>query len=243
MNPAVTDRYTIHVVDDDDGFRNSMLRLLSASGWQAVGHRCAGEFLLADNTDQPCCILLDMCMPGPSGLDLLNALTARDAAPPVIFVTCMVDVPTSVHALRSGAVDYLTKPVQTEALLHSVRSAIALDIERRAVRSQINDARQRYDRLSRRERTVFHGVVAGKLNKQIAGELGTCERTIKAHRARVLAKFEANSLVSLVRSAALLGESATSPERQHDRQSERHAPEDGVLRLRKGALLPAPCTH
>lgn len=233
MISAVTDRYTIHVVDDDDGFRNSMLRLLSASGWRAVGHSCAGEFLLADNPDEPCCILLDMCMPGPNGLELLSALTARAAAPPVIFVTCMADIPTSVHALRSGAVDYLTKPVHTEALLHSVRNAIALDIERRAVRSQINDACQRYDQLSRREQTVFHGVVSGKLNKQIAAELGTCERTIKAHRARVLAKFEAGSLAGLVRSAILLNKSTTSPQ-----------PQDGApALLRKGAPLPAPCTH
>lgn len=231
MNCAVTDRYTIHVVDDDDGFRNSLLRLLSASGWHALGHRCAGEFLLANNSDEPCCILLDMCMPGPNGLELLNALTARAAAPPVIFVTCMADVPTSVHALQSGAVDYLTKPVRIEALLHSVRNAIALDTERRAVRSQINDACQCYNQLSGRERTVFHGVVAGKLNKQIAAELGTCERTIKAHRARVLAKFGASSLASLVRSAILLGKSTTSPEPREGRS------------LHNGASLSAPCTH
>lgn len=232
MNPAVAARYTIHVVDDDDGFRDSLLRLLRASGWRAIGYSCAGEFLLADNPDDPCCVLLDVCMPGPNGLDLLNALTARDAAPPVIFVTSMIDIPTSVHALQSGAVDYLTKPVRTEALLHSVRNAIALDIERRAVRSQIHDARQCYDQLSKRERTVFHGIVAGKLNKQIAAEIGTCERTIKAHRARVLAKFGAGSLASLVRSATLLSRSAISPE-----------PHVGTLRLRKGALLSAPYTH
>lgn len=232
MNPAAATHYTIHVVDDDDGFRNGLLRVLNASGWRAVGYRCAGEFLLADNPDEPCCILLDVCMPGPNGLDLLNALTARDAAPPVIFVTGMVDIPTSVHALRSGAVDYLTKPVRTEALLHSVRNAIALDVERRAARSQANDARRCYERLSRRERTVFHGIVAGKLNKQIAAELGTCERTIKAHRARVLAKFGASSLASLVRAAALLSRSAVPPELPA-----------GVPRLRKGAPLSAPYTH
>jgi FixJ family two-component response regulator len=197
-----------------------------------VGYSCAGEFLLADTPEEPGCILLDMSMPGPSGLDLLNALAARNASLPVIVVTSMVDVSTSVRALQCGAIDYLTKPVQTEALLQSVHDAIALDTQRRAIRSRIGEARQRYARLTRRERSVFHGIVAGKLNKQIAADLGTCERTIKAHRARVMTKLRVNSLADLVRSAMLLDKSTQPPPTLREQRS-----------LRKGASMSAPCTH
>jgi FixJ family two-component response regulator len=155
-------------------------------------------------------------------------MAARDATLPVIFVTSMIDVGTSVHALQSGAVGYLTKPVRTELLLQSVHDAIALDRQRRAANSEIEESRLRYSRLSKRERSVFHGIVAGKLNKQIAADLGTCERTVKAHRARVRAKLGVNSLAQLVRSAMLLDRSAGAM---------------SAVRLREGAPMPAPYTH
>lgn len=197
--------YKVHIVDDDDSFRTGLTRVLNASGLQAVGYRCAGEFLLADAATMPGCIVLDVCMPGPSGVELLDALSTREATTPVIFVTGCDDVQTSVHAMKAGAVDFLTKPVDTETLLNSVRNAIAFDIERRAARRENSELRHRYETLTERERAVFAGVAGGELNKQLAVELDICERTIKTHRARMMMKLGKSSLAELVRAAKLLG--------------------------------------
>lgn len=197
--------YRVHIVDDDDSFRTGLARVLNASGLRAVGYRCAGEFLLSDAAATPGCVVLDVCMPGPSGVELLDALASRESAPPVIFVTGCSDVSVSVHAMKAGAVDFLTKPVKSEALLKSVRQAISLDIERRAAQRENRDLRARYLTLSQREQAVFIGVVRGALNKQLAMELDTCERTIKTHRARMMAKLHADSLADLVRAAKVLG--------------------------------------
>lgn len=200
-----TQGYKVHVVDDDDSFRTGLTRVLNASGLQAVGYRCAGEFLLADAASAPGCVVLDVCMPGPSGVELLDALATRESAPPVIFVTGCSDVSTSVHAMKSGAVDFLTKPVDTATLLNSVRNAIGVDMERRAAQRETHDLKERYATLTEREQAVFLGVVRGELNKQLAVELGACERTIKTHRARMMTKLRATSLADLVRAARLLG--------------------------------------
>jgi FixJ family two-component response regulator len=160
--------------------------------------------LLADLGDSPGCIVLDVYMPGPSGIELLDALATREFAPPVIFVTGCNDVPTSVHAMKSGAVDFLTKPVVKDKLLYSVRNAIELDRQQRARRDELRILRARYATLSERECQVFVGVVSGKLNKQLAATLNTCERTIKAHRAHVMEKMHTSSLAQLVRTAQLL---------------------------------------
>jgi two-component system, LuxR family, response regulator FixJ len=195
----------VHVVDDDDSFRTGLTRVLKASGLQAVGYRCAGEFLLADAEDEPGCIVLDVCMPGPTGLDLLDKLATDDSSLPVILVSACSDVPTSVHAMKSGAIDFLVKPIRTEVLLHSVHKALQQDAERRAARQEVERLCERYNSLTSRERAVFAGIVTGKLNKQLAVELGTCERTIKTQRARMMRKLQANSLAGLVRAAALMG--------------------------------------
>jgi FixJ family two-component response regulator len=195
----------VHVVDDDDGFRTGLTRVLNASGLQTVGYRCAGEFLLADADDEPGCIVLDVCMPGPTGLDLLDKLATDHSSLPVILVSACSDVHTSVHAMKSGAIDFLVKPIRTEVLLNSVHKALQQDAERRATRQEAERLSERYNSLTSRERAVFAGIVTGKLNKQLAVELGTCERTIKTQRARMMRKLHANSLAELVRAAALMG--------------------------------------
>ena len=195
----------VHVVDDDDSFRTGLTRVLKASGLRAVGYRCAGEFLLADAEDEPGCIVLDVCMPGPTGLDLLDKLATDDSSLPVILVSACSDVPTSVHAMKSGAIDFLVKPIRTEVLLHSVHKALQQDAERRATRQEVERLCERYNSLTSRERAVFAGIVTGKLNKQLAVELGTCERTIKTQRARMMRKLQTSSLAELVRAAALMG--------------------------------------
>ncbi len=201
----MTEACRVHVVDDDDSFRTGLTRVLSAAGLQTVGYRCAGEFLLSDAATHHGCIVLDICMPGPSGLELLDALAARESSPPVIFVTGSTDVPTSVHAMKSGAFGFLTKPVRAQALLDAVHSAIAIDAQRRQTRQEVRLLKERYALLSDRERAVFLGVVRGALNKQLAVELNICERTIKTHRARMLDKMQLSSLADLVRAARLLG--------------------------------------
>lgn len=200
-----SDPSRVHVVDDDDGFRTGLTRVLNASGLRAVGYRCAGEFLLSDAAATPGCVVLDVSMPGPSGVELLDALATRESAPPVIFVTGCADVSISVHAMKSGAVDFLTKPVNAGILINAVRNAIQLDTERRAAQHERQQLRERYTTLSARERSVFVGVVHGALNKQLAVELDTCERTIKTHRARMMEKLHAASLADLVKAAKLLG--------------------------------------
>jgi FixJ family two-component response regulator len=200
----------VHVIDDDDSFRVSMIRLLSASGIAAVGYACAGEFLLARDGEASGCILLDISMPGPSGIDLLKALVARGSAPPIVFVTGRDDVLTSVDVMKAGAFDYIVKPVVAERVLHVVRRALEVDAKRIAARRELAELRARFDLLTAAERTILFGVVSNRLNKQIAADLGTCERTIKAQRARMMAKLEVTTVPELVRAAKLLeGHQAT----------------------------------
>jgi FixJ family two-component response regulator len=194
----------IHVVDDDEPFQEAITTLLRAAGYEVRTYATAGHFLLATEVDRPGCILLDIQMPGPSGLELQKSLTVQANHLPVIFLTGHGDIPSSVRAIKSGAVDFLTKPVQKEVLLAAVQNALSLDMERRVVREQLNHWRARYAELTERERQVFDGVVAGKLNKQIADELGTAERTVKAHRAQVMDKMKVQSVADLVRVAEQL---------------------------------------
>src|SRR5262249_52766603 len=150
------------------------------------------------------CVVLDVHMPGPSGLDLQAAFGARDDALPIIFLTGHGDIPMSVRAMKAGAVDFLTKPVQGEALLSAVRSALARDAENRAARDRSRALHARYETLTPRERAVYTLVVAGKLNKHIATVLGISERTVKSHRAEVMEKMHATSLAELVQFAEQL---------------------------------------
>jgi FixJ family two-component response regulator len=201
---------TVHVIDDDDSFRTSMIRLLNASGFAAVGYACAGEFLLAQDGEASGCILLDISMPGPSGIDLLKALVSRGSAPPIVFVTGRDDVFTSVDVMKAGAFDYIVKPVGADHVLQVVRRALDVDAKRAAARRELAELRARFELLTPAESTIFFGVVANRLNKQIAADLGTCERTIKAQRARMMAKLQVATVPELVRAAKLL-DSAKTP--------------------------------
>jgi len=187
----------IHVVDDDDSLRSALLLLLSAGGFEARGYGSAGDFLLNPLPDRPGCVLLDLRMPGPSGLDLQEALRDKGIRLPVIFLTGHADVPTSVRAMKTGAVDFLAKPVGRETLFEALQRALALDAAGRADRAEASRLRARFANLTPREREVFELVVAGRLNKQIAGQLGIAERTVKADRAQVLAKLGVGSAAEL----------------------------------------------
>jgi RNA polymerase sigma factor (sigma-70 family) len=187
----------IHVVDDDASLRTAVTRLLRAAGYEVRSYPSAGEFLLARQANTPGCVLLDVSMPGPSGLDLQEAIGKRDDALPIIFLTGHGDIPMSVRAMKAGAVDFLTKPVRREALLNAVQTALGRDGESRKAREQEGALRARLETLTTRERAVFALVAAGKGNKEIAAELGISERTVKAHRAQVMEKMQVASLAEL----------------------------------------------
>ena len=194
----------IHVVDDDESLRTALLQLLDAAGFNARGYASVGDFLLQPPPDGPGCVLLDVRMPGPSGLDLQAALLRQGNALPVIFLTGYADVATSVQAMKAGAVDFLTKPIQREALFEALQRALALDATEREARAQAAQLRAAFAALTPRERAVFDRVVAGQLNKQIAEALGIAERTVKLQRAQLMAKLGASSAAELGRLAERL---------------------------------------
>lgn len=194
----------IHVVDDDESLRTAVLRLLEAAGFDAVGYDSAGAFLLNPLPDRTGCVLLDVRLPGPSGLDLQGALQRRGVTLPVIFLTGFADVGSTVQAMKAGAVDFLAKPVDRDTLVEAIQRALARDVLQRAARDEANQLRARFASLTSREREVFDRVVAGRVNKQIADELGIGERTVKAERARVMAKLGAGSAAELGRLAEQL---------------------------------------
>jgi RNA polymerase sigma factor (sigma-70 family) len=199
MTSPASEKPVVHVVDDDDSLRKAVTRLLHAAGYDVRAYASAGDFALASReNNRPGCVLLDVRMPGPSGLDLQEALAKEDEPLPVIFLTAHGDVPTSVRAMKAGAVDFLTKPIKRDVLLGAVRTALARDLRSHTSHEQRRDLRIRFAKLTPRERNVFELVVAGRLNKQIAAELGMAERTVKAHRAQVMAKMQATSLAELV---------------------------------------------
>lgn len=187
----------IHVIDDDEPLRTALLRLLAAAGFEARGHASAGDFLLYPAPDRPGCLLLDVRMPGPSGLDLQAALPDHRVGLPIVFMTGHADVPTSVRAMKAGAVDFLEKPVQRQDLLDAIGRALARDARQRRERNDIAGLRERFALLSPREQTVLEQVVAGKLNKQIAAALEVSERTIKTLRAQCMDKLGASSSAEL----------------------------------------------
>jgi FixJ family two-component response regulator len=195
----------IHVVDDDLSFRTAVTRLLRAAKYEVRGYASASEFLESDPCAEPGCILLDLRMPGVSGLDLQQSLARMEERLPIIFLTGHGDIPASVRAMKAGAVDFLTKPVRREALLSAVQNALGVDAKGRSARALLRELQNRYESLTPREREVLVYVVSGKLNKQIAFDLGTAERTIKAHRASIMDKLCVQSLADLVRVAQELG--------------------------------------
>ncbi len=196
---------TVFVVDDDAALRKALVRLLRAAEQTVETFESAQDFFARLPPDRPGCLVLDVRMPGMSGLELQEALAARGRSWPVIFLTGHGDIPMSVKAMKAGAADFLTKPVKGRVLLEAVAAAFEADRRARASRATRDELAARLGKLSPREREVFDHVVRGRLNKQIALLLGTTERTVKAHRANVMAKMRVGSLAELVQAADLLG--------------------------------------
>jgi FixJ family two-component response regulator len=206
----------VHVVDDDKAFRTAIGRALTAAGHMPRLYASANEYLDAEKADGPACVLLDLQMPGPNGLDLQMALAGRDDSHPVIFLSGQGDIASTVQAMRGGALDFLTKPVPAAVLLEAIARALERDLERQASRARITDVKERYARLTPRERQVMAGVVAGRLNKQISYGLHAAERTVKTHRARVMQKMEVRSVAELVHLAEELVTSGVTLEPVRD---------------------------
>jgi FixJ family two-component response regulator len=202
--PAPPRPPVIHLVEDDASTREATARFFRASGYQVRAYGSAEELLATPLPDAPGCLVVDLQLPGANGLDLQQAVARRDNPLPVVFLTGHGEVPDSVQAMKSGAVDFLAKTSDGEALIDAVRAALARDAEDRALRDRQRLLRARYERLTPREREVFAHVISGQLNKQVGYDLGITERTIKIHRHQVLAKMEADSLADLVRMASEL---------------------------------------
>lgn len=196
---------TVFVVDDDPSVRAAIARLMKSVGLEVETFGSAQEFLALDHPDKPSCLVLDIRMPGLSGLDLQDELAAAELDMPVIFITGHGSIPMSVRAMKAGAVDFLEKPFEDQALLDAVHKAIDQDRQARLEQAEMREIQQRADSLTPREHKVFSFVVTGMLNKQIAYELGMSEKTVKVHRARVMQKMQADSLADLVRLADKVG--------------------------------------
>ncbi|MEY3713293.1 MAG: hypothetical protein RL321_913 [Pseudomonadota bacterium] len=190
---------TVHVVDDDDAVRSSLRLLLKSFGLPTIAYASAQEFLGAWDSDQPGCLVLDVRMPGMSGIELQAELNQRGAIIPVIFISGHGDIPMAVEAIQHGAFDFLQKPFRDQDLIDRVQRALASDAEHRQVLQQRETLRQRFDSLTPREQEVLQLVTQGKANKVMAGDLGVSQRTVEIHRARVMEKMGAHSLAQLVR--------------------------------------------
>ena len=195
----------VFVVDDDAPMRESLQNLLRSVGLRVEAFASAQEFLHHTRPDVPSCLVLDVRLPGLSGLELQQRLAEGDMAMPIIFITGHGDIPMTVQAMKAGAVEFLSKPFRDQALLDAIQQALARDRAAHEQRAQREDLRRRYHSLTPRERDVLALVVTGLLNKQIAGELGTSEASVKVHRQHVMAKMGAGSLAALVRMADRLG--------------------------------------
>jgi len=201
----MTDKFTVHLVDDDPGVLKALSRLLRAKGYEVKPYSSPQVFLEEHDVTVPGCAVLDVSMPGLDGLELQRALTATNGFHrPVLFVTGKGDIPTSVRAMKAGAIDFLTKPVKDVDLFEAVSRAEARDAELRRLHSEMESIQAKVGTLTPREREVLTHVVAGRLNKQIAGDLGTVEKTIKVHRSRMMEKLGIRTVADLVRMAEKL---------------------------------------
>lgn len=195
----------VFLVDDEPELRQALTRLLKAEGLDVEGFGSAPDFLARVAADTTGCLVLDLSMPGLDGLEVQERVAATGAKLGIVFLTGRGDIPASVRAIKAGALDFLTKPVRRDDLLRAVHAALDHASEQRAAAAANADLRGRYAQLTPREREVFAHVIAGKLNKVIAADLGTGEQTIKVHRARVMEKLAVDSVAGLVRAAQQLG--------------------------------------
>jgi FixJ family two-component response regulator len=200
--------FVVFLVDDDAGVLKALCRLLRARGYEVRSFTSPHAFLADHDASIPGCAVLDVSMPGLDGLQLQQALTAGGSQRPVIFLTGKGDIPTSVRAMRSGAIDFLTKPINDADLLEAIARAEKADSAARHVNAERDSINDRFALLTPREREVMTHVIAGRLNKQIAGDLGTVEKTIKVHRGRIMEKLGVRSVADLVRLAEKAGISA-----------------------------------
>ena len=201
----MTDKFTVFLVDDDPGVLKALSRLLRAKGYDVRPYSSPQVFLEEHDVEVPGCALLDVSMPGLDGLEIQRVLTAAGGSHrPVVFVTGKSDIPTSVRAMKAGAIDFLTKPVKDQDLFEAISRAEATDADSRRLHSELELMQAKVRTLTPREREVLTHVVAGRLNKQIAGELGTVEKTIKVHRSRMMEKLGIRTVADLVRMAEKL---------------------------------------
>jgi FixJ family two-component response regulator len=195
----------VFIVDDDDSVRRALARLIKSVDLNVETFASAHDFLKRQPHNGPACLLLDIRMPGLSGLDLQDELVAAGRTLPIIFISGHGSIPISVRAMKAGAVDFIEKPFEDQTLLDAINQSLKKDRQAKLEQAELKEIQRRVDCLTPRERQVFALVVSGKLNKQIAFKLGTSERTIKAHRARVMKKMRASSLADLIRLAEKVG--------------------------------------
>ena len=209
MNPLGTRHstlvQTVFIIDDDASIRRSLSRLLRSADYAVETFPSAEEFLRREHFDGVGCILLDVKMPGLSGMDLQEELSKADYHMPIIFITGHGNIPMSVRAMKKGAVDFLTNPFNDEQLLQAVRTAIGKDREAKVLYAEVGEIRRRIELLSPRENELLRYVITGMLNKEIALKLGIAEKTVKVHRGRIMEKLEVNSVAELVRLAEKVG--------------------------------------